>query len=377
MQLWIVTESNMLCPIHQTKLARIFCVVSFACLLKSTAIGQSTLPVPDKILFDAKHKEQKSGVESNGNVITIRTGVGTPSSINVLSFSRDGKLLAAGKDYGRVVIWDMSTGAVIHVIDSGQGIVSAVAISPDNQVIATAGSEKNPTIALWNLTTGKILRTFDVSNPVVQRLEFAPDGRSLIVRENGTAYVLDTVSGSQKVDLSGERLPVLSSDGKTLMTVQGANFILRSSTDWTVLKTFPKPAKYAWPLALDTQQDIYIYGDSTEKQGFIAARISSNSPLQEKRQIVLPQFNPSAGFFAAISPSSDIVFGHSGGRLWGWNVNTGKTCVSQVLYSESGQLSSDGRFLVGAIDNGFLSKDKIKPGVEIWDVLSLIKACEL
>jgi len=52
---------------------------------------------PEMMLRDAKHKEPKSGVQIGpGNTITIQTGVGTPTTINVLSFGKNGALLAAG-----------------------------------------------------------------------------------------------------------------------------------------------------------------------------------------------------------------------------------------------------------------------------------------
>ena len=67
-----------------------------------------SFPPPDTILTDVKHKEPKSGVQlGQGTTLTIQSGVGTPTTINVLAFSKDSKLLAAGKDFGRVVVWDL------------------------------------------------------------------------------------------------------------------------------------------------------------------------------------------------------------------------------------------------------------------------------
>jgi len=341
------------------------------------AKAQSLFPPPNRTFYDAKHKEEKSAVKFDGETIFIQPGVGTPGTINVFGFSRDGKLLAAGRDFGRIVVWDVSTGNVVRVIESHQKIVSAVAISPDHQFLASAGSEDNPVIALWNLETGKLQHAFPVGRPVVQRLVFAQDGTSLVVTENGTAYVLDTVSGKHSLDVPGERLPTLSMDGETLITTNGQKFTIWSTKNWAELKSFPIPAKYAWPLAADAKQDLLIYGDSTVKQGFIAARINSDLPILEKRQDLLPQFNPSTGFFAAVAKSRPIVFGHSGGRIWGWNIDTGKTCISPALYSESGQLDAEGSILVAAVDNGLLSKEKVEPGVEVWDVPALIQACNL
>ena len=94
----------------------------FALLLAASAccptIAQTVpgFPKPSFLLADAKHKEGKSGVHLGpGNSITIVSGQGTPTTINVLAFSADGKYLAAGKDFGRVVVWEPNSWRPIFV----------------------------------------------------------------------------------------------------------------------------------------------------------------------------------------------------------------------------------------------------------------------
>src|SRR5665213_2442490 len=94
-------------------------IVTATCLMTATIAGaQSIFPPPDRTFYDVKHKEGKSGVDFDGKTIVIHPGVGTPGTINVLSFSRDGKLLAAGRDFGRIVVWDVDSGKVVRVIES-------------------------------------------------------------------------------------------------------------------------------------------------------------------------------------------------------------------------------------------------------------------
>ena len=167
--------------------------------------AQMVIPAPNLILHDAKHRELKRGVELNGNSLIIRSGVGDPTTIHVLSFSRDGKLLAAGKDFGRVVLWDVTQRSFLRALDTRQGIVRAIAISPDNQLIATAGSDEDLDIELWHLADGKLQKTFRVGHPAVQKLAFGPDASSLLVAENnGVTCLLDTISGTRKREMPGE-----------------------------------------------------------------------------------------------------------------------------------------------------------------------------
>jgi len=125
------------------------------------------------MLRDAKHKEPKSGVQIGpGNTITIQSGVGTPTTINVLSFGKNGALLAAGKDFGRVVVWDVANKKFLCAVETGQGIVHAVAISPDGQTLATAGEGDNFKLKLWHLPDGKLIRTYDSSAGFIHSVAF-------------------------------------------------------------------------------------------------------------------------------------------------------------------------------------------------------------
>ena len=343
-----------------------------------SSYGQSVIPPPKFVLYDAKHKEPKSGVELHGNQLVIQSGVGTPSTINVLVFSGDGKFLAAGKDFGRVVVWDVAQRSFVCALETGQSVVHSVALSNDGRLLATSGSNVDPNIKVWHLPDGKLLNSFRVENSAVQQLLFSRDASSLIVSENNAvAYVLDIATGKHKQELSGEWAPIFSTDGKTLMTVSKTAMILRNADDWQQQKTLPKLTKYPIPLSLDPQLDIYIFGDGTEENSFFAARLSTGELLANPRSAKLPRVNFGAGAFASVDPSSSIVFGHSAARLWAWDFQTGKTCASNILYSESGALSPDGSLVVGAIDNSIMTPDKVKPGVGLWETASIRKTCGL
>jgi WD40 repeat protein len=356
----------------------VFAVSFVAAIGAPFSVGQSVIPPPKLILYDAKHKEPKSGVELHGNQLVIQSGVGTPSAINALAFSGDGKFLAAGKDFGRVVVWDVTQRSLVCALDTGQSIVHSVALSVDGQLLATSGSNMNPNIKVWHLPDGKLLNDFRVGNSAVQKLLFSLDASSLIVSENNAvAYVLDIATGRHKQELSGEWAPVFSTDGKTLMTVSKTAMILRNSSDWQQQKTLPKLTKYPIPLSLDPRLDIYIFGDGTEENSFFAAHLGTGELLPNPRITKLPRVNFGAGTFASVEPASGIVFGHSDGRLWAWDFQTGKTCASSILYSESGALSPDGSLLVGAIDNSIMAADKVKPGVGLWETAAIRKVCGL
>jgi WD40 repeat protein len=343
-----------------------------------TALGQSvaSFPFPNVKLVDAKHKEPKSGVQIGpGNTITIQQGVGTPSAINVLSFTQDGKLLAAGKDFGRVVVWDVPERTFLAAVEGHQGIVHAVAISPDGQLLATAGEGDGFNIKLWHLPDGKLINTYQNISGYVQTLAFGPSGTWFVLSDNtGKTRVLDVTTGKQLVDLGGSYWPILSPDGSTLMTITGTEFLLWKTSDWTKQRTLPSSPGFAMPLALNPQSDSFII---TFSGIFRLARLSSGELLPNLPAPSLPKFNLAAGGFASFVPATPLVFGHSDDRLWVWDSSTGQTCVSELMYSESGALSPDGTILAGAKDNSFLAQTRSGVGAWLWDTKQLAAKCGL
>jgi WD40 repeat protein len=337
------------------------------------AQSAASFPPPDTVLVDVKHKEPKSGVHlGSGNTLTIQQGVGTPTTINVLAFSKDSKLLAAGKDFGRVVVWDLPSRKVLCAIDTGQGIVHAVALSSDGQFVATGGEGEQFGLKLWHLPDGKLVRTYSYFNGYVRTVAFNPAGTWIVAADNaGATHVLDTAADKQLLELKDMYGPLLSPQGDIWMTVSKAEFTVWSTSDWTKLHTLKRGPAYAIPLALNPTPDSFVI---TSSGVFRLMRLRNGEILPNSPSPELPRFNPAAGGFAAFGADS-LLLGHSDDRLWVWNSSTGQTCVSNLMYSESGALSPDGALLAGAKDNSILAQTKSGDGVWIWDTSKLAASC--
>lgn len=327
------------------------------------------------MLRDAKHKQPKSGVQLGpGNTLTIQQGVGTPTTINVLSFGKQGTLLAAGKDFGRVVVWDVTNRRFLCAIDTSQAIVHAVAISPDGQFLATAGEGDQFSLKLWHLPDGQFVKSYHASRGYVGSVAFGPKGTWLVLSDNtAETYVLDLTTGQQLLDLKEMHSPILSPDGTALMAVTKTEFVFWNTSDWTRQRTLPRTPIYAIPLALNPQSDTFVF---TSLGAFQLARLSTGELLPTAPAQPLPKFNSAAGGFAAFEPGAPfLLFGHSDDRLWAWDSRTGQTCVSELMYSESGALSWDGSVLAGAKDNSILAQGPSPDGVMLWDTKRLAAKC--
>ncbi len=64
-------------------------------------------------------------------------------------FSPDGRLLAAARGDGKIVIWELAATNLLREIDAHAGIVSALAFSPDGNFLASGSMDE--TVSLWTI----------------------------------------------------------------------------------------------------------------------------------------------------------------------------------------------------------------------------------
>ena len=327
-------------------------------------------PAPDIILQDAKHKEPKSGVQLQGGQLTIMSGVGTPTVINALSFSADGNTLAAAKDFGRVVIWNVPGKKFLRALDTGQGVVNAVAISPDGKTVATGGKGDQLSVKIWDVATGKILKELKNSQAPISSLDYDETGKWLVVVDNnGVLRVFNSAGWEPTLTLNNIRASTMSQDRKRLVTVDEKELAMWTCSSWTKVHNSPV-AKNALLLAAHTASDrLGVYQ-------FKSMRIvrESTGDLILERADFFPKNFTWRPTFAQFNIDGTLLYASMDGRLWLWNTEQNQACSTPQMYSGTGALSPDGRWLAGAKDDSILSKERTD-GVWIWETKRLTTFC--
>jgi len=117
-----------------------------------------------------------------GKRVAVLRGFGR--YVKGLSFSKDGKLLAAGTDFSTLQIWDMRSQTRLQSLDIEGGDVSEPAFSPDGRLVAV-GVYGTGTVWLVDVGNGKILDHQKVSDLGCGSAAFSPDGRFLITPSTG------------------------------------------------------------------------------------------------------------------------------------------------------------------------------------------------
>ena len=98
------------------------------------------------------------------------------TAINALTFSADGSQLAVASENG-IALYDTYTGKVLTLLNLMMANVTALAFSPDNQTIVSAGEDA--TVRLWDARTGEHRADFIGHTDPVVALAFSPDGNIL------------------------------------------------------------------------------------------------------------------------------------------------------------------------------------------------------
>jgi hypothetical protein len=117
-------------------------------------------------------------------------------------FSSSSQWLASGHENGNVIIWDLQTGDVVHLLVGHERRVSALMFSPDDRILATGDSAMfvNPatnfTVRIWDTETGQQLHILYGDVGVAAAMVFSADGLRLFTMSVlGDVYVWNTLTG--------------------------------------------------------------------------------------------------------------------------------------------------------------------------------------
>ncbi len=155
-----------------------------------------------------------------------------PGNVNDLAFSADSSMLAAAAGqaglFGEATLWKVSDGSLIRKFLGHRDSLYAVAISPDMQILATAGYDQQ--IKLWDLHSGAEQKTLKGHNGAVFALAFDPRGKLLASASGDRTVKLWDVANGERLETFGQPLldqytVAFSPDGQHLAAAGADNRI--------------------------------------------------------------------------------------------------------------------------------------------------------
>jgi hypothetical protein len=174
-----------------------------------------------KLIAVARYGEVE--VTSSETRAVVRTLKGHRGSVNAVTFSADGKLLAAAAGepalFGEVRLWNTADGTLVRTFEGHKDALYAVAISPDGKTLATGSYDQK--VKLWELETGKEGHTLSAHNGAIFDLAFRPDGKILASASADRTVKLWNVATGKRVEtlsqpLKEQQALAWSPDGKRL-----------------------------------------------------------------------------------------------------------------------------------------------------------------
>lgn len=159
---------------------------------------------------------------AQANKIDTRTGHTT--SVNVIAFSPNGKLLASGSDDKTIKFWSVADGKEIRTIAT-KDKVGTLAFSPDGRLLASSSSYSSNGIAFWDVATGK--ETRHIESKSCSSLAFSPDGKLLACDTDFSGVeLLDVETSKETQTFDKAKSPmVFSFDGAELITASGDDLV--------------------------------------------------------------------------------------------------------------------------------------------------------
>ncbi|MEP6911222.1 MAG: WD40 repeat domain-containing protein [bacterium] len=132
---------------------------------------------------DSNHREDFNIVLSDGQKQVAK--LSCDDRVASLAFSRQGQILAAGLDNGKILLWDATTRKLTGTMEGPRGRVTDLAFTPDGSTLATVTNKKlrHPqpgVITLWDVETQRAIGSPLVGHKeIISAIAFSPDGKIL------------------------------------------------------------------------------------------------------------------------------------------------------------------------------------------------------
>ena len=266
--------------------------------------------------------------------------------ITQIATTSNGDTLISADTGGNILLWNISSGALLKRLDIPSTGVNAILISPDDQWLVAAAVDRR--VHVWSLVDFKKQRTPQNHRHEVSSLTFTPDGSRLLSADLRGEVI--TWSHPNYEMLSRHQLPespiykmLFSPDGKQLITGSHDGYV----RFWDAETLSPLHEFHANPVNAPPQKP-----DDH----------SSKDPI--KTLVYLREIQPTEGVKAlAVSPNEALLaFNGADDEVVLWDLK--KNNVREVLRGHSTRVlslvfSDDGSQFVSSAQNGV---------VKVWDI---------
>ncbi|MGC9526851.1 MAG: AAA-like domain-containing protein [Limnospira sp.] len=217
-------------------------------------------------------------------------------------------------------------------LDGHEAAVLTIDISPDGQMIATAGVDT--TVKLWN-REGKLLSKFEGHSATIRALKFSPDGQFLVTGADDGKMKFWTPSGRFKrsipTRLNGMSDFAFSPDGQTLVAVGSPHLVELWQIDGSPIDRFKIAASGALSVAYHPDKNQIAVGGNDGQITFF--------DLDERRQQTLKAHEAAINAIAFSPDGERLVTGGQDQTIKLWHGDG--TSIQTLTHHAAGILDID------------------------------------
>lgn len=287
----------------------------------------------------------------------FHTFTGQSDSVNTVAFSPDNQTLVSGSDDTTIKIWHLSTGAVLNSFAGHSSPVGCIVISSDGQTLASCSATPNlyrygehlnwdNTIQVWDLTTGQQIHRITGHSDTVTAVAISPDSQILASASwDNTIKVWELSSGNLLHTLiadyssSTNLNPIaISPDGQIFASESRGNIAIGSlsSGEWLYILAGDAPSCTSLAFSPDYQTLVSGSRNGIIKQWNWRSRELLHTFTGHSHSVNSIALKPDGQVFASSSDDGTIKFWHlDSGELLG-NL-TFATGVDAIAFSPDGQ----------------------------------------
>jgi len=155
---------------------------------------------------------------------------GHSGEVNAVTYNPDGTRVVTGSSDTTLIIWDITTGAQVSVLNGHENPITSIAFSPDGTQLLT-GSERSE-LFIWDVETGDIVLDIDDVRGRVMDAVWLPNGLQVAsVSSNRRVVIWDLITGLEVIRLEGHTDNIMS-----LAISPDGNFLYSASEDETIIE---------------------------------------------------------------------------------------------------------------------------------------------